>query len=74
MNAYALIIIGEHSGKVRIDAEFVHVCGQLQECYEAQPIRFRDGVHPQPPLSRHYLSEAGKDDKTPSINLLHSGQ
>ena len=74
MNAYALIITEEHSGKVGTDAEFVYVCGKLQECKEAQPIRFRDGVHPQLPLSRRYLSEAGDDDKTPSINLLHSGQ
>lgn len=28
MSPYGLIIIEEHSRKVRIDAEFVHLCGR----------------------------------------------
>lgn len=31
MNAYALIIIEQHSRKVKIDAKFVHVCGRVCE-------------------------------------------
>lgn len=32
MNAYALIIIEQHSGEVGIDAEFEHVCERVSEC------------------------------------------